>query len=512
MSKHQLWLAVNRTIYISKYLATMICVTWRYGLSCNKFRYIVVYQCSWFKYSVQFVHCSYINKPVKEPEGHRQHPFRSFLESTSVKGVSRAAKTSSGCVRLLWVTTVIVGAGFASFFLYGLLSSYLSLEVSSGLKSTRNSTQEFPAITLCNLNPLANTGENTSDVMEYFNFIDSILREIEEDTAAHIAIGNLMQPGPIFENTVLRSRDKGKAGDPKGFVTSCRWHSDTWYQEAECLASQNIVIYKTTFGFCSTFQPPGNASYISGFSAILYLDNMPTFSIPLYDLDWQQPFALGAYLIVHPRNTWPDFNYGTILNAGEDTYVYLTTTHRKLAQPPYSNCSVDVSKRELFQYVYSRSSCLDFCIVEHILKTCDCFHGAIAAIPIDYMGKGLCSSVNISAFPMDIAKVAKSRSQCLRAVVEHTDQCDARCLDKCFTVHHEIEQDRIPWPHVTTQLAFWNKYIKSKPYAHHFIPYQELWENRESDPIGTLVQLGSMSLIQDNYLRVRPMAFLTFMD
>ena len=100
------------------------------------------------------------------------HPVKTFLETTSVKGVPRMMKSRSVTLCLLWFTSVVLGAAIAAYFLAKLLILYFNYTVTVSIEEQMVTNIGFPSLTLCNLNALANTNISADELQEALNMYD----------------------------------------------------------------------------------------------------------------------------------------------------------------------------------------------------------------------------------------------------------------------------------------------------------------------------------------------------
>ena len=433
-----------------------------------------------------------------------EHPLRTFLESTSVKGVSKIAKTKSAVLRFLWIIAVLFGGTVTIFFLYEIFALYLSFSVTMNVVEVRDSSLKFPSVTLCNLNPFANTDINDSEILEYIlHEAVPVQRTAPRGTEDGKILGRLMEPWAMFENVILRNlQTNDQCGD---FVVACSWASDQLNDEHECVANATKDIFKSRNGYCHTFAPPQNSSYIHTFSAIVFLDNTHGAAPPVYKLSHVQPVAVGAYLAVHEEGTYPDFSQGTVLQAGENTHVYLSTTRRRQLPPPYSSCSPESSLEGTTGYKYSRDVCLELCFQRIIRDQCGCTDGGTHSFPTLLHDVGhyeTCGYIHPNKTAHANAATVLWRLRCVDQVLLQSDRCDDDCPHLCSEDRFTLLKDRIPWPHESYQPGFWKEYIRGSSFEHHFEVYGDICMDYTNDPVGNYQRLAELDALAKNFLQV----------
>ena len=134
-----------------------------------------------------------------------QSPVQAFLETTSVKGIPKACRASTRCVRILWIIAVFFGTGVSVYFLYNLCSIYASKDSFLKQHFQPLKPSDVPEVTVCNLNPFANTPENLKNELD--RVMDNLLGvrhlflqfpEYFKEKERHI-YGKLFHPGKLFE-------------------------------------------------------------------------------------------------------------------------------------------------------------------------------------------------------------------------------------------------------------------------------------------------------------------------
>ena len=312
-----------------------------------------------------------------------------------------------------------------------------------------------------------------------------------------------MEPWAMFENAILRNfQENDKASD---FVVTCSWVSDQLSDESECIASATADIFKSRNGYCHTFAPPQNASYIHTFSAILFIDDRRVVAPPVYTLTPEQPFAAGAYLTVHEEGTYPDFSQGTVLQAGENTHVYLSTARRRHLPPPYSSCSPEYTLEGTTGYKYSRAACMELCFQRHIRNNCGCTDGGTHSFPTLLHNVGnyeTCGYIHPNKTDHENAAIVLQRLQCVHQTHLQSDLCDAECPTMCVEDRFSLLGDRTPWPHEGYQPGFWKHYINGSSFEHHFEVYGEIYKNYPNDPVGNYERLTQLDALAKNFLQV----------
>ena len=77
-----------------------------------------------------------------------------FMESTGIGGISKCKKTSSKCARAFWLTLLIIGAFWTMYNIGKIIQRSMKMETITSVEVIYRETHEFPAVTICNENPI----------------------------------------------------------------------------------------------------------------------------------------------------------------------------------------------------------------------------------------------------------------------------------------------------------------------------------------------------------------------
>ena len=444
---------------------------------------------------------------MKDASSPSINPVKTFLETTSVKGVPRMMKSRSAIFRLLWGLSVLLGAFIAGYFLVKLFMLYSSRKVTMAIREERGEEMVFPSLTLCNLNPIANSEINVNDMILTFGNLKDALSDLEQDEEMRYLLGQTLDASTLFVNF---ARDNGVKA--RNFVVSCRWDSDMIESEESCIQSAQKHLYQTNYGYCFTFEPPDKGRFIYGFSVILYIDDTFRVPVPSFELNLGRPFASGAVLAAHLRDSSPNIEQGVVLESGKSTEVRVTQSRRVQLEAPYpSNCSNN-PRMPYGKQVYSSYSCWALCMQNEVIRQCGCIDGLTLSVPSQLTNDiNFCRKVDLGGTDIKNAFEAfANQSKCVRSVFSSITMCDNMCPIECTKERYEMMSAEIQWPHPTTQLAFFERYIRGKPYQQRFDTYKNLSEslhdsaNYDNVDLDELYDtLSETTTMTDNFLQVR---------
>ena len=417
-------------------------------------------------------------------------PLRKFLETTSIKGVTRTFK-SRGCVfRVLWGSSVILGLATTTYFLIGLLTLFISNSTTLSVTQVRDGSHlAFPSVTLCNLNPLANTDITEREIYELYHLRHSENVTWSADDQMYLEL--LLSPASIFENLIY-----GRPNErTRNFIVACRWNEGFLYDEDLCMGNSERAVYDTPRGFCYTFRPPEEMATISAFSAIVYIDNTVDVLLPNYDMSVASPYSSGALLALHRDSVPPDLKKALALEVGYDTNIQLRKSCTYRIQTPTSTC-VDQNQSDA---KHDRDTCIATCFQKHIILACGCIDGRFSSSQEARSTINFCSDVHHSNSSLhDFI----ARMQCVERVTSDLSLCDIECPEMCYSEHIELTASKVSWPHPSYQLSLYDRYIHHQPYGGRFRNYQDITHVAQTDPETAFNMLEEMNKMEQNFLQV----------
>ena len=423
--------------------------------------------------------------------------LRAFLLTTSIKGVPRLAKAKHPLFRTLWAVFVMSGSAITLCLVTQLFITYLANDVTVEVREIRDTSINFPAITLCNLNPMANTNVTLEHLKNYFEMVRKM------GTSGKLHKGNLFDPATLYANMAPYINND----TARQFLVACQWNLR---QDGDrpCLTEEvgQMFIYQARLGYCLTFTPPTSLDFVVGFSAILYLDDSLEFTVPFYKLTMNTPVSVGAFLVVHQRHTLPDLSHGTVLLPGRNTHVNIRVKQRIRQPHPYSNCTSQAMLPQAPEYHYTQRTCLDLCTQTSIIDSCGCISEQALYVPTlkGYRGQPLCGVISRDNLSMALNEYIKEQ-RCIRSVLSCADQCDQHCPAACEEEQYIPFEESTLWPHTALRLAFWKEYVRNKPYSYRFDCYHDMQpslNDTSNERARKLKQIENDNILTDNFLQV----------
>ena len=103
---------------------------------------------------------------------------KNFMTTTSVKGISKAIKSESRVLRIVWITSTCTGLAISIILISLILVSYFHYDVVTNIDECSTCIPEFPDITVCPLNILSILAD--FPMTSYEEYIDQ-LHTVEAD-------------------------------------------------------------------------------------------------------------------------------------------------------------------------------------------------------------------------------------------------------------------------------------------------------------------------------------------
>ena len=396
----------------------------------------------------------------------KQSPLQHFVENTYIKGVPRTFKSQGPIFRMLWGSSVIAGFSLATWFVVLIFGLYLSDRTVISINQVRDGGNNFPAITLCNLNPMANTDIMEKDVYELYHFLNS--ENFTWSTVDRQYLELLLSPASVFENLIYgRSNER-----TRNFIVSCRWNRGFLYDEDLCMENLERVVYVTTRGYCYTFRPPPESSNITSFSAIVYIGNSIDVLLPTYDMSIPTPYSSGALLALHNDGIPPNLREAIALEVGYDTDINFEKSRI------FRVHECNDQKRDK-QELYDRDNCIHVCTRNEIARTCGCIDGRISSVDGVIRGNNNLSFCNDVSPSNSSLRDFIARMKCLESITYLPSSCDAHCPEMCRTEDIATTTSKVPWPHPSYQLSLWSRYLR---HVGHFDYFQAIEQLASTDP------------------------------
>lgn len=383
---------------------------------------------------------------------------------STTHGVSNISRADNKLVKFIWILCLVVSSIYCFYTIVNIIVSYLSYEVIINIDVVDKAPIDFPAVSVCNLNPLDRRFSQT--------YIDKVLAR---HNLSHVSNIEKIDINPntvkyLIKANILADRNLSKAEIRKfGFEIDFMLFR-CFFNNIACNASDFIWLYDFDYGNCFTF----NSGFDQrGNKVPIRKINEPgserSFKLELFLGDefsqgiWMQ--QSGAKVIVHNQTVNPLVEAeGQELATNYQTDIGFTRSFLTKLESPYSQCvkniySPEGHKSKFFKATftilnmtsYRQKSCIRLCLQRYIRQLCGCVD---PKLPNIYADTEYCASIN------RLECVSKSKISYLK----NTDNCP-ECPMECQSVdyHLTISKSRYPTSYYTDYIRYQTELVNRFP-------------------------------------------------
>ena len=324
------------------------------------------------------------------------------------------------------------------------------------------SEPSFPAITVCNTDPLSDLGyDSNSSSFDQFNEYWDIAYEVPEIINGRFDFSfynRANSPKGIFEN-VDRSQLYQLGHELDQFVIFCA------YRGIECDYTNDFILFQDPYYFnCYTYHIPDDISDVDtgpakGVTFVFFLEANPFNSSKdeyLTRDDFIEQTA-GVKIELHEKGMLPNPTVSGIdVLPGHSTSIALKQSEMHFKGDPYTLCTNQEFLSDLKAYRYSRQRCFDVCKSKYVFDSCGCVNpespipDSLRDINATYCGTYNDSTGNLTE-SMD-QLLANLRCEKQARISFTSGVCDGKQFDKCFEACHydkyDVSVTSLRWPSV----------------------------------------------------------------
>lgn len=352
--------------------------------------------------------------------------------NTKSHGVPNILRVENLFLKIIWIICFVASFSYCIYTIIGIILTFLKFEVLINQQVATDSPIEFPAVTVCNLNPF--------DRRKAQNYIDKVL---ENNNLSYVTDVNKIDKNPKLINTLIKSSIIGNPNLTAENIENLGFHIDymlltCYFNDMPCNQSDFVWTYDFDFVNCYTF----NSGYDRNgkpvpIKRINEAGSDQSLKLELflgYDLT-QSQFILnsGARVVVHNQTTKPIINNeGLDIPSGFQTNIGIKRSFFHKLDGLYSNCvknSRSPDSYNSFFYkatftvlkmkVYRQKICLRLCLQDYILKNCKCLDGSLPNI---YQNQSICESL------LSLECVVRSRGDYFNSIsLSSCSQCPLEC-------------------------------------------------------------------------------------
>lgn len=243
---------------------------------------------------------------------------------------------------------------------------------------------------------------------------------------------------------------------------------------------------------CVLLQP--TSANTTAVSIVLFLDDFWTQSIESF-FSWTRiQMSTGVRMIIHPRGTKPDPKTKILLPSGSDTTINVKQSN--ITRLSRDNKCTD--RKFVDELHYSQATCTSVCHQQQVIDKCRCidsfeyFTGSqlrsvdgTFCLNMTDIVEDRRSSASVpngswtASGPAETAEDFWNTFTCYWYLVPSEDVCD--CPARCSEVRYEYSVSSSRWPSPIYQKAFYEKYLRWKPFFRdRFSVYEQLMTTRNN--------------------------------
>lgn len=303
--------------------------------------------------------------------------IRKLCEASSFHGLSNLARTDRWFVKFIWLACFLVSLAFCSIEIVNSLIDYFEYNVVITVQTVHETSVNFPAITVCNLNSIDYSNPGVADELS------AIIARFDEkanstaDILKHSKL-KLKEISYLINNEI---KNRSYYYSIEDMLISCLFNNQP------CGPNDFEPYESKNFKSCYTFNSgtrghvlaSNRAGMNNGLELELYVGNIR------HQPYWVSTF--GALITIYNQSTKPMLvEQGIKLKTGVETQIIVSRHFTQMLGKPYSDClnlnelksSYAASASASFKMTqniyqnYTQRFCLSVCLQNIIVRTCNC--------------------------------------------------------------------------------------------------------------------------------------------
>ncbi|GAB6019964.1 hypothetical protein CHUAL_001493 [Chamberlinius hualienensis] len=294
-----------------------------------------------------------------------------FFKTTSITALNQVQYTDSYLLKFYWIILFVSGFSVSIFQSYLVIDNFLKFDILDRTRITLQSTVEFPAITVCANIPLKWNNETYISDPQMKEFVDELNKHhgMTSDNRYQKIIDHL---AGLDRNTRMEL-----GVQKKDFIVHCtaRELDDIYRSCSHDLLMSNSLYYGNCFTFNSGIK--GDNSWLLTSDLNLGLNFFTT-------TEYKDPRREASLMVVaHQAGTAPPLREALYMSPGDFLEVDLfKKEYHRLPWPYKSECYENGQLRyqmlslyydEDHPYLYSPEACIESCIQNITMDSCQCF-------------------------------------------------------------------------------------------------------------------------------------------
>jgi hypothetical protein len=334
----------------------------------------------------------------------------------------------------------------------GIFVSYFKYNTAVQFKTFVDSPAEFPAVTICNLNPINGDDNGTIEYIENMEAVYNVSSTVTLSGNDSLAIEEVLDVKTKFRYYVTADKNLTDAEREKlGFTLETMLIS-CFFNDVQCSTADFQWFYSHEYGNCYMFNSNINGNNTlkstskTGMSNGLRLELFVGIPGDTYNQDILT-VSRGAYVAIHNNTRYPEVRYeGITVATGKATNIGIKRTYHYNLDSPYSDCRKNVSvildndsdyyRNTLSINEYSQILCYDICYDDlFVQKNCSCSDPSIPYHP---------DNVEICWTTSQIECTVTQRKQLEKSSL--SEYCDSYCPRECDFIYYSTSVSMSDYP------------------------------------------------------------------
>ncbi|CAF3708227.1 unnamed protein product [Rotaria sp. Silwood1] len=300
--------------------------------------------------------------------------IREFSLNTSTHGIPGIARSQSLPNRIFWTISTLTFTGVMAYFITESILNFLEYPTQTLVSVIDDSTQKFPAVSICNYSPL----RYDLFIKDFLKYTDGL--NLTNTTNYTLTEKQFMQIEDFFHYKLNRNESmNGYFFTLENMLIKCK------FNQLNCYKEDFISFSDARYGNCYTFNAKANHIRNGTLYGLAENGDWGVLELELYVHSQQYvPYwssAIGLLVQIHDNEQIPLMHWkGHYLMPGRrQRILFSRRTQYRLAKP-YSDCDTKVPfmLQVAFDhfgnasYIYEQYICAIVCIQVYIYTKCGC--------------------------------------------------------------------------------------------------------------------------------------------
>jgi hypothetical protein len=356
-----------------------------------------------------------------------------LIENSTSHGLPNIMKTNRISIKILWIIFLLIAIGACSYMIAKTISEYLQYEVVAYSEVITELSSEFPAITLCDTNPLTTkTAEQyVEELLNNDNFTD-----VDLDARRYIDILSVYAYQANLNAFSFENADFQKSLGLNLTEVFLNCH----YNDIECSLDEFEWKYDRYLGNCYTFNSGSVKTLYK--TSITGSDNGFRLELLLKSSEnkYSTKYSEGLIVFVHNSTIDSQFSPSIKIKSSESTDIMLSRTFVSKQPYPYSDCrDLDNLNSELYNYIikskktYIQTDCFDLYYQKKVIEVCNCYNNEYPKLK----NVSVCLKEKETRCQIDVYDMYRR---------EINDECKSLCPLECNSIIYDFTISSSSYP------------------------------------------------------------------